>query len=251
MAYRVVADHIRTLSFAIADGSRPGNEGREYVLRRVLRRAVRYGSEKLGMDHKKRSLHNNNHQVAATGFSRASWTASSTTLAAFIPSCAPPATRCVCVAPSGCAPHSLQIIEILDDEERSFRRTMTKGIEQFKKMAAASDNATLSGPDAFLLWDTFGFPVDLTQLMAEEAGLSVDMAGYERAMEEARQKARAAAKKGSAAEFKFEAEATAYLANAGVPYTDDLPKYGDADVQGRVCALLTAAGFVDSVQVRT
>lgn len=126
---------------------------------------------------------------------------------------------------------------------------MTKGIEQFKKMAASSDNATLSGPDAFLLWDTFGFPVDLTQLMAEEAGLTVDMGGYERAMEDARQKARAAAKKGAAAEFKFEAEATAYLASSGVEHTDDLPKYGNADVQGRVCALLTAAGFVEAVEV--
>lgn len=142
-----------------------------------------------------------------------------------------------------------QIMEILEDEERSFRRTMTKGIEQFKKMAASSDN-TLSGPDAFLLWDTFGFPVDLTQLMAEETGLSVDMVGYEHAMEEARQKARAAAKKGSAAEFKFEAEATAYLANSGVPHTDDLPKYSDADVEARVCALLTADGFVQDVKVR-
>lgn len=126
---------------------------------------------------------------------------------------------------------------------------MNKGIEQFKKMASASTNSKLDGRDAFLLWDTFGFPVDLTQLMAEEAGLNVDMAVYEAAMEEAREKARASAKKGAAAEFKFEAEATAYLANAGVGYTDDLPKYMDQDIEGHVCALLTAAGFVEKVEV--
>ncbi|KAF3589198.1 hypothetical protein F2Q69_00029676 [Brassica cretica] len=119
MAYRVVADHIRTLSFAIADGSCPGNEGREYVLRRILRRAVRYGKEIL---------------KAEEGFFNGNM--------------------------------KKKITEIIKEEEASFCKTLAK--------------------DAFILWATYGFPIDLTQLMAEEQGLLVDVDGFNKAMKEAR-----------------------------------------------------------------
>ena len=108
MAYRVVADHIRTLSFAIADGARPGNDGRNYVLRRILRRAVRYGKEKLGAED---GFFNKLVHVVAREFGE--------------------------VFPEVAAKAD-SIQEILLEEETSFTKTLQKGIERFQKMAAAS-----------------------------------------------------------------------------------------------------------------
>ncbi len=214
---RAQADHIRTLTFAIADGARPGNEGREYVLRRVLRRGVRYGREVLG---------------APEGFF--------STLVDAV------------VAVMGDAYPDLRakrdaVVEVIREEEASFSRTLVKGIERFKKMAAASKGGTLAGADAFILWDTFGFPVDLTQLMAEEAGLSVDMPGFEAALAGAKELSRAGQKKGAGAALRFEAEATAWLAANGVPRTDDAEKYAEASAAtARVAAILSQSGFVNS-----
>ena len=164
MAYRVVADHIRTLSFAIADGARPGNDGRNYVLRRILRRAVRYGKEKLGA---KDGFFNQLVHVVAREFGE--------------------------VFPEVAA-HAEHIQAVLLEEETSFTKTLQKGIERFQKIAAASTDGKVAGPEAFLLWDTYGFPVDLTQLMAEEKGLNVDMPGFEAAMEGQKEQSRAARK---------------------------------------------------------
>ncbi|KAK2078524.1 hypothetical protein QBZ16_003364 [Prototheca wickerhamii] len=223
MAYRVVADHIRTLSFAIADGAQPGNEGREYVLRRVLRRAVRYGRETLG---------------GPQGFF-------STLVDALVDHMGEAYPELVAAR--------THIREVIREEEESFSRTLVKGLERFKRMAAdakAAGRDTVSGADAFLLWDTFGFPADLTELMAEESGLRVDTAGFERAMEEAKDKARAAAKKGAREGLRFEAEATGWLQAHGVPVTDDAAKYEPAGElpAAEVVALLTKQGFVDKVE---
>ncbi|KAL4446750.1 hypothetical protein ABPG77_007994 [Micractinium sp. CCAP 211/92] len=216
MAYRVVADHIRTLCFAIADGARPGNEGREYVLRRVLRRAVRYGREVLG---------------AKEGFFSQ-------------------LVDAVVDQMGGAYPELVKAREniraIIKDEEATFSRTLVKGLEQFHKMAANAKDGKLAGTDAFTLWDTYGFPVDLTELMAQEAGLSVDMAGFQAAMEAAKELSRAGAKKGAGSELKFEAEATAYLQNSGAPLTNDQPKYEQKDVETKVLAILTKDGFKQS-----
>eukprot|EP00879_Flechtneria_rotunda_P019885 GHRR01020901.1.p1 GENE.GHRR01020901.1~~GHRR01020901.1.p1 ORF type:complete len:887 (+),score=336.05 GHRR01020901.1:277-2937(+) len=217
MAYRVVADHIRTLSFSIADGARPGNDGRDYVLRRVLRRAVRYGREVLG---------------GKEGF-----------FAQLVD---------IVVKTFGGAYSELvsardRIHSIIAEEEASFSRTLLKGIERFKKLAASAENGTISGTDAFLLWDSFGFPVDLTQLMAEEQGLKVDAAGFEAAMEDARQRSRTAGKKTGGAGLRFEAEATGWLQGKSIPLTNDAPKYGESDVTAKVLAILTPGStFVDS-----
>ena len=219
MAYRVVADHARTLSFAIADGARPGPDGREYVLRRVLRRAVRYGRETLG---------------APEGF-----------FASLVPT--------VVAVLGGAYPElgarADAIHAVISEEEASFSKTLVAGLERFKKLAArAPPGGTLPGPDAFLLWDTFGFPLDLTTLMAEEAGLSVDAPGFEAAMAAQRARSRADRKgPGGAPRLKFEAEATAHLADTGVPLTDDSPKYAPEPLAAKVVAILTAsAGFVAS-----
>ncbi|KAL6321443.1 hypothetical protein AAG906_016542 [Vitis piasezkii] len=145
MAYRVVADHIRTLSFAIADGSCPGNEGREYVLRRILRRAVRYGSEVL---------------KAQEGFFNGLVSVVVKVMGDVFPEL---------------KQHEMHIRGIIAAEEASFGKTLIKGIEKFKKAAQE---------EAFVLWDTYGFPLDLTQLMAEERGLTVDVTGFNIAMDE-------------------------------------------------------------------
>jgi alanyl-tRNA synthetase len=160
MAYRVVADHIRTLSFSIADGIVPGNSDRNYVLRRILRRAVRYG----------RTL----------GFSEPFFYKLVDTLAAHM---------------GGVFPELKQrkdfVKQTLKTEEEAFNRTLDKGILLFEKIVAHS-GAKISGEDAFLLYDTYGFPLDLTELMARESGLAVDKAGFERLMQEQRERARSA-----------------------------------------------------------
>ncbi|KAK9796680.1 hypothetical protein WJX73_008232 [Symbiochloris irregularis] len=214
MAYRVVADHIRTLCFAIADGSRPGNDGREYVLRRVLRRAVRYGREKL---------------KAPNGF-----------FAGLVDS--------VVGSMGGFYPELVRardhIHAIIEEEEVSFSRTLLKGIEHFKKAAASAQHGTLDNRAAFLLWSTHGFPIDLTELMAEEAGLRVDKEAFGALMKEEQEKSRADRAGGGAAGLKFEAEATAALQSKGVKRTDDSPKYEPVEVRTRVEAILSMEGFV-------
>ncbi|KAK3157808.1 hypothetical protein QOZ80_2AG0128380 [Eleusine coracana subsp. coracana] len=198
MAYRVVADHIRTLSFAIADGSQPGNEGREYVLRRILRRAVHFGHQKLKAKHKFfSSLVNVFVQLMSDVF---------------------PELKI----------HEKRIHDIIRDEEESFENTLAKGYEKFKKAAdAVKDNGgtVLSGQDAFLLWDTYGYPIDLTEVMAVDYGLTVDKEGFNASMEDARQKARNARNKTGGKVIAMDANATAQLRNQGLASTDDSPKF--------------------------
>mmetsp|Transcript_23994 Transcript_23994/g.42834 ORF Transcript_23994/g.42834 Transcript_23994/m.42834 type:complete len:1188 (-) Transcript_23994:165-3728(-) len=219
MAYRVVADHIRTLSFSIADGARPGSDGRDYVLRRILRRAVRYGRETLG---------------GQEGFFAKLVDVVVREFGGFFPELVK--NRDV-------------IYETIREEEASFSRTLVKGIERFKKAAVATpEGGKIGGAEAFELWDTFGFPIDLTQLMAEERGLTVDLAGYHAAFEAAREKSRAGGKKAAAGGLKFEAEATGWLQAHSIPLTNDLPKYDWPETfPAQVKAILTPAGFVDSV----
>ncbi|KAK8943427.1 Alanine--tRNA ligase [Platanthera guangdongensis] len=195
MAYRVVADHIRTLSFAIADGSRPGNEGREYVLRRILRRAVRYGREVL---------------KAEEGF----FSSLVGVLVRVMGDIFPELKQ-----------HEEKIRDIISEEEASFGRTLVKGIEKFKKASQDLKGNTLSGQVAFILWDTYGFPLDLTQLMAEERGLTVDVEGFNVSMENARQKARNARSKAVGDVIAMDAEAISELHKKGENPTNDIYKF--------------------------
>ncbi len=162
IAFRVIADHIRTLSFSIADGILPGNNGRNYVLRRILRRAVRYG----------RTL----------GLTRPFLSELVDTLAEQMGEVFPELRE-----------RSSTIKEILLREEASFNETLDRGLELFDKEVTST--GAVSGDFAFKLYDTFGFPIDLTQLMARERGLSVDSARFEQLMDEQRQRAKAARKK--------------------------------------------------------
>jgi alanyl-tRNA synthetase len=159
-AFRVLADHIRTLSCSIADGILPGNEGRNYVLRRILRRAVLFG-RRLGLQ---------------TGF---------------FESLVDPVVQTLGdVFPELRQQESI-IRKVIRSEEETFSRTLDRGMQLFEKVASESSGA-INGTAAFTLYDTYGFPLDLTQLIARERGLSVDLAGFEQEMEAQRTRARAA-----------------------------------------------------------
>ncbi len=221
MAYRVVADHIRTLSIAIADGAAPGSDGRNYVLRRVLRRAVRFGREKLG---------------AKQGFFHKLVPCLIQQLGAVFPELVAKQTH---------------ITEIIADEEESFGRTLQKGIDQFGKVLAAAKQegrTVISGPEAFLLWESYGFPNDLTELMAEENGFTLDNEGFAQAFAEAQEKSRAGGKKSGGVQLLFEAEATAWLQNNGVAITKDEEKYasGRPTLESTVTAIMSPSGFIKS-----
>jgi alanyl-tRNA synthetase len=175
VAFRVIADHIRTLSFAIADGIIPSNEGRGYVLRRVLRRAVRYGR--------------------ALGFHEPFFFKLVDVVAQMMGD----------VFPELRAKQS-RIRETIKREEEAFNRTLDKGIEEFNEMIALLEQdipkvaplggwIIMPGRFVFKLYDTYGFPFDLTELMARERGFTVDKDGFDRLMEEQRTRARSAQKK--------------------------------------------------------
>ncbi|MFM8721067.1 MAG: alanine--tRNA ligase-related protein, partial [Chthoniobacterales bacterium] len=165
IAFRVIADHARTLSFAVADGINPGNNDRNYVLRRILRRAVRYG----------RTL----------GFHEPFFYKLTGVLARTMGD----------VFPELRAKQS-HVEQVIKGEEEAFNRTLDKGIALFEAEAdKAGAGGKISGAFAFRLYDEQGFPLDLTELMARERGLTVDTAGFEKLMDEQRARARAAQKK--------------------------------------------------------
>ncbi len=167
VAFRVIADHIRTLSFAIADGIQPGNTDRNYVLRRILRRAVRYG-RLLGL---KDPFFFKLVDVLARSMGD--------------------------IFPEIRIRQSF-VQDVLRREEESFNKTLDRGIQLFGEEATRLEGAKetqLSGAFAFQLYDTSGFPLDLTELMARERGLSIDTDGFEALMDAQRNRARAAQKK--------------------------------------------------------
>lgn len=161
-AFRVLADHIRTLTFSIADGILPGNEGRNYVLRRILRRAILWGQ----------------HLHLKPGFFTELIDPVINTMGDFFPELK--------------AQKDL-IHKVIQNEEQSFERTLDRGLQLLDKIA--SKNTTISGQDAFILYDTYGFPIDLTQIIAREKHMTIDIDGFNKAMEEQRDRARAAQKK--------------------------------------------------------
>src|SRR5438105_8581830 len=163
IAFRVIADHIRALSFAIADGIIPSNEGRGYVLRRVLRRAVRYGR--------------------ALGFHEPFFFKLVDVLAKTMGDVFPEVRA-----------KQKAIQETIRREEESFNKTLDKGIELFES-EVRTGISEISGAFAFRLYDEQGFPLDLTELMARERGITVDVSGFEKLMEQQRERARKAQKK--------------------------------------------------------
>jgi alanyl-tRNA synthetase len=165
VAFRVIADHIRTLSFSIADGIQPGNTDRNYVLRRILRRAVKYGRT-LGFHE---TFFYKLVQVLVTHMGE--------------------------VFPELVA-RQKHVEQVIRTEEEAFNRTLDRGIVLFEKEAAGkAAGETLAGDFVFQLYDTYGFPLDLTELIARERGLKVDEQGFEANMEAQRKRARESQKK--------------------------------------------------------
>ncbi|XP_053740887.1 alanine--tRNA ligase, cytoplasmic-like [Synchiropus splendidus] len=195
MAYRVLADHARTITIALSDGGRPDNTGRGYVLRRILRRAVRYSHEKLG---------------AQRGF-----------FASLVD---------VVVSSLGDAFPELKkdpdmVKDIINEEEAQFLKTLTRGRRILdRKIVSLGDCKTIPGDTAWLLYDTYGFPLDLTSLIAEEKGMQVDMASFEEEKKAAQLKSQG---KGAGDEdhIMLDIYAIEELRNKNVPPTDDSPKY--------------------------
>jgi len=174
IAMRVIADHVRTLSFAIADGAIPGNEGRGYVLRRILRRGARY-ARNLGLHEPVLYKH----------------------------------VGVLCDTMGDAFPElrtqRAMIERVIKAEEESFLATLDRGLAKFENLSGLESRVTdsevsvatskvVTGADAFELYDTFGFPLDLTQLLARERNMTVDVVEYDRLLEQQRTRSRAARK---------------------------------------------------------
>ena len=208
-AFRVIADHIRTLTFAITDGVTPSNDGRGYVMRRILRRASRFGRS---LDLHEPFMHKLVNVIASN----------------------------MGDAFGEIKDRSEFVESVIQAEESSFGRTLDRGLEIFACAAETAKKANdnlISGEGAFQLYDTFGFPLDLTQLMAREQGLRVDVSRFEVLMTEQRERARAAQKGTSLA--------TA-LTGVEMPVTDDALKYQTDLCGAEVLGWIDAKGFEKS-----
>lgn len=164
-SHRVIADHIRCLCFALADGGFPSNEGRGYVIRRILRRAARHGRLLGFAEPFLYLLVDVIIQVMGHHFTEL----------------------------NGKEDYLKMVIRA---EEERFNRTLDTGLERFSDICARNEGNTISGFDAFTLYDTYGFPLDLTQILAEEKGLQIDITGFMAEMEIQKQRARNASKFG-------------------------------------------------------
>ena len=165
VAMRVIADHLRAVSFAIADGQLPSNNGAGYVIRRVLRRAVRYGFTFLGSEEPfvcqllpilVQQMEHNYPEIKA---------------------------------------QQELVSKVIREEEASFLRTLAQGIKRFESYVEQHPGQDIDGNFAFELFDTYGFPIDLTQLMANEKGINVDMDGFKTNLDEQKNRSRKAAEK--------------------------------------------------------
>jgi alanyl-tRNA synthetase len=237
---RVIADHVRTLTFAIGDGALPGNEGRGYVLRRILRRAARFGRT-LGM-----------HEP-------------------FIYQLVPTLIETMSYIFPEIKSNQEHIQKVIKGEEESFNTTLDNGLKIFEELItnpALLGSHTISGEDAFKLYDTFGFPLDLTELMAHERGFKVNVDAFSKLMEEQKVRSRSSGKdtasvglkfsakslNGTATEFlgysAFEADATVIGLIDGYVVLDRTPFYaesgGQVGDQGILVAQQTNLNVLDT-----
>ena len=220
-AYRAVADHGRTLTFAIADGGVPNNVGRGYVVRRVLRRGARYARKYFD-----------------------------TEIGDFFSKIVPSLVEQMGGMFPEIAKKESDVKEILD-EEKSFSKSLDRGETMFEKYAQQCklhDSNDLPGTDVWRLYDTYGFPVDLTKLMAEERGLNIN----DKEVEEARAKAREASKgekKAAAGLVKLDVHDLGALElMKDVPKTDDSPKFGRENITAVIKCIYHNKKFLKSMK---
>lgn len=209
IAFKVIADHVRTVTFAVADGALLSNEGRGYVLRRLLRRAVRYGKN-LGIDR------------------------------AFMYELVPVVADIMKdYYPYVCDKVEL-VQKVIKSEEDRFRQTLADGEKILTDLMAKSENKTINGKDAFMLYDTYGFPYELTLEYAEESGFTVDKDGFDAEMEAQRERARNAREDVASMQSQNEALMNFKDESTFVGYTQ-------LSTTGKVILLLQNGEVVDSL----
>lgn len=209
VAFKVIADHVRTVTFAVADGALLSNEGRGYVLRRLLRRAVRYGKN-LGIDR------------------------------AFMYELVPVVADIMKdYYPYVCDKVEL-VQKVIKSEEDRFRQTLADGEKILTELMAKSETKTINGKDAFMLYDTYGFPYELTLEYAEESGFTVDKAGFDAEMEAQRERARNAREDVASMQSQNEALMNFKEESTFVGYTQ-------LSTTGKVILLLKDGEVVDSL----
>ncbi|ANY76466.1 alanine--tRNA ligase [Paenibacillus ihbetae] len=212
VALKVIADHIRTVAFAVADGVLPSNEGRGYVIRRLLRRAVRYGKV-LGLDKP--------FMFTLTG-------TVGDIMGAYYPEV---------------VEKQAFIEKVIATEEEQFHKTLSDGLAILAEMSAEAKKqgqSVISGADAFKLYDTYGFPFDLTEDYAAEHGLSVDREGFDEAMKEQRERARKA---------RHETESMKVQGGVLSDYTvkSEFVGYNDTVRDAKVLAIIAEDQFADGI----
>ncbi|KAF8532539.1 tRNA synthetases class II (A)-domain-containing protein [Gautieria morchelliformis] len=222
-AYRVIADHARTLTFALSDGGVPDSVGRGYVLRRILRRGARYARKKLNVQ-----------------------------IGSFFSQLVPIVVQQLGHVFPELTRKGDELKEILDEEEQSFSRTLDRGEKLFDGYASRAREAgaaELHGKDVWRLYDTYGFPVDLTRLMAQEIGLSVNDVQFEEAQAQSKEASKARGKEAGRAVVKLDVHDLGVLEqDASVPKTDDSFKYGREMVQGQIKAIYHNKSFLKNTQ---
>lgn len=221
-AYRVIADHVRLLTFAITDGGYPNNEGRGYVVRRVLRRGARYARKYFNVE-----------------------------IGDFFSKIVPTLVQHMGGMFKEIVAKEEEVKEILNEEELSFAKTLDRGEKQFENYAAKSKEkgqTSLHGADVWRLYDTFGFPVDLTRLMAEERGLTIDDNEFETARLQAKEASKGE-KKAATGILKLDVHDLGELEKMPqVTKTDDSAKFGRENINGKIQAIYHAKKFHDTTK---
>ncbi|RDW73232.1 alanine--tRNA ligase [Coleophoma cylindrospora] len=219
--YRVLADHMRLLSFAIADGGIPNNEGRGYVVRRVLRRGSRY---------------------AATYFK--------VELGKFFSSVLPALVEQMGAQFPELKDKQAEIAEILDEEETAFKSTLANGLKLFEKLAdkARKDGSNkISGESVWRLYDTYGYPIDLTQILCDEANITFDEAEVTEAQDKAREASKSAKKQGDTFP-KLDVHHIAELNKLSISTTKDDSKFTKDNTKGKIQTIFHNGEFLETTK---